>query len=148
MKPALVRRSTPARTGRRARRGALFSMELIIVLPIAVGIFFAIAEFSMLWLANQKIKSASQVACRVGTLPATDSLAQDQAVRQAAERVLRDKKLLDNYQLEFIPGAFSGDEVVVRIKLPMDAAAPDMLAFLGFSLSDRKITAHTVMRRE
>lgn len=126
------------------RRGAILSMELVFVLPIVLGLLFAIIEFGMLWSAQQLAKEASAAGCRVATLPGADEL----AVRHAVEQVLRKPHYVSSYQLRVFGGARTGDEVGVAVRLPMTAAAPDLLGILGFRLGGRNLTAETVMRKE
>jgi hypothetical protein len=38
--------------------------------------------------------------------------------------------------------------VAVTVSVPLKAAAPDLLVFLGFGLGDRKVVARTSMRAE
>ena len=40
------------------------------------------------------------------------------------------------------------DPVTVEVRVPMDAAAPDLLRFFGFSLRNRMLLAKTTMRKE
>ena len=136
------------RTRRAARTGALLSTELLLVLPILVGVFFAIVEFSLLLSANQQVKLASRVACRVGTLPAANPSELQRAVCHAAETALAKPNLIGTYELTFQPGRYTGDRVVVEIRVPMKAASPDLLAAMGLRLGGRKLVARTVMRKE
>ena len=36
----------------------------------------------------------------------------------------------------------------MTVKVPMKAAAPDLLSFIGFGLRDREMSAQAVMRKE
>ena len=137
---------SPRRLERRA--GVIVSTELLFVLPVAIGLCLAIVEFCMLLSARQQVKTACQVACRVGTLPAADSVEQERAVRAAAEQALVSRRLIEAHELQFTPGRFAGDPVVVEIRLPMRAAAPDMLCLVGFGLKGRCLSGRTVMRKE
>lgn len=132
----------------RARKGAILSTELLLVLPVLIGVCLAVVEFAMLLSARQQVKTACQVACRVGTLPAANPSECEEAVRAAAKRALARKRLIEAHELEFTPGRFAGDDVVVEIRLPMRAAAPDMLCVVGFGLKGRCIVGRTVMRKE
>jgi hypothetical protein len=132
----------------RPRKGAIQTVELLLVLPILLGLLFAIIEFGLLLSANQRLKMASQLACRVGTLPADDPVEREQAIRRAAKGALGKPHLIRAHRLEFDAGRYTGDPVVVEIRLPMKAAAPDLLAVLGLGLKDRELLARTVMRKE
>jgi len=132
----------------RSRKGVLLSTELLFVLPILAGLLFAMVEFSMLLSAKQQLKSASRLACRVASLPAADPARLDHAVRRAAEKGLVRASLIENYELRFDPGQNTGDEVVAEVRVPMRAAAPNLLSVIGFNLKGRHLTARTVMRKE
>ena len=56
--------------------------------------------------------------------------------------------LIQNCLVEVQGGRNSGDEVSVVVRVPMSAAAPDLLGFFGFRLQDRMLVAQTVMRKE
>jgi Flp pilus assembly protein TadG len=135
--------------GRVRRSGAIFSIEMMMVLTILIPLMFALTEFSLLWSANHTLKAASYAAAREASLPAVSEEAREAAARTAAERVLGDEKFIDQYILsEFNPGLHTGDPVVVELQLPMTAAAPDLLAMIGISIEDKELRAQSVMRRE
>lgn len=123
-------------------------MELVLALPIVLMLVFAVVEFSMLLQAENQLKVAAEVACRAGTLHYADEERADQAVREAAERALSPSRLGRRHDVKFFPGRHSGDEVAVEIHAPMSAAAPNLLAIIGFDLRGRSIVATTVMRKE
>jgi Flp pilus assembly protein TadG len=119
-------------------------MELMLVLPILLGLFLAIVEFSMLWSANQRVKLAANAGARVATFPGSNPLAVEQAIVMA----LNKQSLISTMQFYVQGGQCTGDPVVVRVAVPMQAAAPDMLSLLGFSLGNRQLAAETIMRKE
>jgi hypothetical protein len=134
-----------ARRGQRT--GAVLSLELVLVMPVLALAFFSVVEFSLLLMGRQRVQSAATAACRVGTLPASDAAAQQQAMRDAAARALGGA-MADAYQMQSDLGPHAGDPVVVRITVPMTAASPNMLAMLGFSLEGRQLAAQTQMCRQ
>ncbi len=117
-------------------------------MPLVVGMIFALVEFAMLLKAQQHIETACQVACRVGTLPGCSAAELRGEVRAAACRVLARSRLGKAADVRFEPGRFTGDPVHVEIRVPMRAAAPDLLACFGLSIKRRCLTARTVMRKE
>lgn len=135
-------RSLQARRPR--RKGAIMSMELVLVLPILIGLLLAIVEFSMIWSASQLVKQAASAGCRTATFQGSDM----PAIRHAVEVALQKNALIQNYRLSVQGGPYSGDEVTVTIEVPMQAASPDLLGILGFRLAGRKLGSQTVMRRE
>ena len=128
----------------RRRRGAVLSIELLFVLPIALTVLLAIIEFSMLWSARQLVEAAAAVGCREATYPGASM----PTVRRAIERSLVRRNLIESYRVEVQGGARSGDEVQLVVRVPMATAAPDLLAMFGYRLQDQEIVAQAVMRRE
>lgn len=128
----------------RARRGAVLTLELLWVLPIVLGLLFALVEFGLLWSASHVVKDAATAGCRVATFPGAD----EQAVRHAIERTLQRRSLVASYRVQVERGRRAGDEARVRVEVPMGAASPDLLRFLGLGLRGRTLSAVTVMRME
>jgi len=132
------------RRNRRERRrlGAVLSMELILVLPIVLGLVFSIIEFGMLWSASQRVKDASAAGCRTASFRGAD----ETAVRRAVERTLGRPSLITNYSIDIRQDV--SNEVSVSVAVPMRSAAPDLLRFVGFALDGRLLSSQTVMRKE
>ena len=130
------------------RVGAILSIELLLVLPVLAAMCFGVAELSLLLMAMQRVQSASSAACRVATLPATDPVVLERAVRDAAARALAKASLVRTYEIRFQLGQYAGDPVVVEVRVPMKAAAPDLLKIVGFTLEGRQLVAQTVMRKQ
>lgn len=132
----------------RQRYGALLCIELLFVLPIILIVLFAILEFGCLWSANLRVKAASQAACRVATLPAETPEDMMRAVRRMAAQSLGSASLSRSSQIRVEAAEHSGDPVAVEIRVPMSAAAPNMLAMFGLKLEGRELIGRTVMRKE
>jgi Flp pilus assembly protein TadG len=133
---------------RRRRRGIIVSIELMLALPLLIILLCAVVEFSMLWSVNHLVKAASHAGCRVATLPAGHPAEREAAVRQAAAAALIRGRLVAAHQITFESGPFTGDPVMCEVRLPMNAAAPNMLAIFGFNLEGRELVARTMMRKE
>jgi hypothetical protein len=146
MKIGMCKRSLPCR--RRRRHGAIFSFELLIVLPVLVGILLATIELSLLLHSNCRLKEASRLACRVAARPCHHLEDRERAIRKAIEHALHRPNLVRSYECQFDSGRFPGDVVFVQLSLPMKAAAPDLLAVIGFGLKDRRLYSRTVMYKE
>ena len=136
------------RKGRCRRSGAVFSLELLLVLPILLTVCFGVVELSLLLMGMQRVQAASSVACRIGTLPASDPIAQDQAMREAVTYALGTVGMADSFEMRSRLGQYAGDPVVVEVTVPMSAAAPDLLKILGFTLEGRDLTAQTQMCKQ
>jgi Flp pilus assembly protein TadG len=136
-------RSRPS-AHRSQRRGAVLTLEMLLIVPIVLALCLAVVELSMLWAGNQRLALASRAACRVATLPGST----DDEVRKAVLQALDGHRLNTVVQVEIKRGAVAGDPVGVRLVAPMQAAAPDLLALVGFTLADRQFSVVSVMRQE
>lgn len=135
----------PARQPACARRkGALLSVELVLVLPIVIALFMALIEFSLLWSANQRVKEASLAGCRVATFVGSNV----PAIQQAVETALYKQSLINHYKVDVDGGTQTGDPIAITVRVPMKAASPDLLRLFGFNLSGRHLISQTIMRRE
>lgn len=131
-------------TPRPGRRGAILTVEMLLVLPVIFGLILALVELSMLWVGNHKLAAAARAGCRVATLPGST----DADVVDAVRLTLGNRRLADAVKVNVAWAQYTGDPVTVELQAPMKAAAPDLLGLVGFTLADRHFTVSTVMRRE
>jgi hypothetical protein len=124
-------------------RKALLSMELVLTLPLLMLVLFAVFEYSMLFFARGGVVEASRIGARTATYPGASLEVIEQSVVQSLG-----PQLNQNVSVFVEPGQFSGDRVVVVVKVPMAAASPDLLWPIGFGLQGRYLIAETVMERE
>jgi Flp pilus assembly protein TadG len=113
-----------------------------------MALIFAIIEFGCLMSAQHRLEAASQAACRIASLPSDRPGEVDQVVRDTTARILNHPAIIRNYELRMDRGKHSGDTVVVELRLPMTAAAPDLLRVFGWKLAGRELVSRAVMRRE
>lgn len=130
-----------ARDGRR-RRGVL-SMELVLTLPILGLLLAGLLEFTMLFFARGEIVEASRVAARKATLPGATL----EDVEDEVFKVLH-PRFHDSVHVDAEFGEKSGDVVAVAVTVDMNAAAPDLLWPIGYSLQGRPLLSETCMIRE
>jgi Flp pilus assembly protein TadG len=129
------------------RRGSL-AVELLIVLPVLLGILLGMVEFSMLLVSRQELLTASREGARVAAIGGSQADV-EAAVRQflgagSLSQATITTVLADN-QGQPLP---SGSPVAVTVSIPATQAAPDLLVFIGFSLRGENLIAQTVMRKE
>jgi Flp pilus assembly protein TadG len=129
-----------------ARRG-IVAVEMLLALPLVLGLSLAVVEFSLLLTAQQELIAASREGARV----ASQGGAQTDVV-QAAQQVLTGN--LSSASITAVltdsmgqPLA-SGQPVSVLVSIPANQAVPDLLAFVGFSIAGDTIAGQTVMRKE
>ena len=125
-----------------ARRGIL-TMELVMTLPILAIVLFALFEFSLLFFARGQVVDACRAGGRMACLPGSGCETVDHTVRQSLSPRLRKAA-----RIEVEPGEHTGDWVRVAVRVPMQAASPNLLWPIGFSLNDRNLFAETWMVKE
>ena len=133
---------------KKSRAGAVFTLELLLVLPILLVVGLGLVELSLLLMGMQRVQAASSAACQVGTLPASDPAALQEAMIEAAVGALATQGLAGSYEMQSLVGPYAGDPVVVEISAPMTATAPDLLRMIGFSLQGRQLVARTQMCKQ
>jgi len=124
------------------RRGVL-SMELIITLPIFGLLLMGLFEYSLLFASRGEVVEACRAGCRRGTLAFATQEDIEEEVRWSLG-----SKLGPQATIETEPGEYTGDEVVVTVRVPMSAASPDLLWPIGFGLRDREISCQSRMVKE
>jgi Flp pilus assembly protein TadG len=125
------------------RRGAILSMELVLVLPILMLLIFAVAEFSMLTSAQTRVSDAARHGARVLSMSGGSSSEIQLLVTQ-----MLGPNLANGCQVEVHPGKFAGDTGLVRVTVPMQNATPDLLWMTGFSVRGRSIRIEAPMVME
>lgn len=130
-----------------SRRGAL-SLETLLLIPVGLALILAVIEFGLLLSSQHLLDSASAQAVRVAARGGSE-----EAVAEAVERVLGPKrfKLADVYVTSAgkeEPPLTTGDPVEVRVEVLARDYVPNLLAFLGVGLGDKKLTGRAVLRME
>ena len=131
------------RTGRRIRRGAILSMELVLILPLFLLLIFSVVEFSMLMSARTRVAAAATSGARVMSIGGGTAA----EVRTKVEQLLG-PTLSKNCVVTVEPADHAGGIGRVRIQVPMNDASPDLLWVAGFSLKNRMIDADAPMVME
>ncbi|SFJ16592.1 TadE/TadG family type IV pilus assembly protein [Planctomicrobium piriforme] len=132
---------SPHRTS--ARRGGMLSMELVLTLPLLLILLLGIFEFSFLMYARGDVVQASRAGARLATLNGV----WPEEVESEVARALGDR-FKQAFKVETQMGEFSGDEVIVTVRVPMTAAAPNLLWPMGYNIVGRDLIASTRMVKE
>ena len=129
--------------GRPDRKGAILSMELVLILPIFLLLVFSIVEFSMLMSAHTRVANAAQSGSRMMCISGANE-------SEVKERVisLLGASLATDCLIQVDPANYAGEIGRVAIRVPMRNASPDLLWMTGFSLQDRSIGADAPMVME
>lgn len=126
----------------RKRRGSI-SMELVLTLPLLMTLLLGIFEFSLLLLARGDVVQASRAGARMATLNGvTENDVQAEVQRTLGTRFGSD------IQVETQLAEKSGEEILVTVRVPMGAAAPNLLWPIGYNLQGRELLAETRMVKE
>lgn len=126
-----------------SRRRGTMTMELLITLPILFVLLLGIFEFSFLMYARSDVVQAARAGARLATLNGVE----EDDVRSEVGRALAGK-FQAAYQVRSTLGTYPGDEVIVTVRVPMTAAAPNLLWPLGYSIRGRDLIAETRMVKE
>lgn len=124
-------------------RGGVVTLELLLTLPIFLILLMGLIEISLLMFARGEIVEASRAGARLATLSGVDPWEVDEEVQRSLRGRFGTAVNVDAYV-----GEYSGDEVVVTVRVPMWAAAPDLLWPVGYSLQGQQIIAETRMVKE
>lgn len=135
----MQRRTVPSQ---RRRRGVL-SMELVLTLPILLVMLLGLLEFSFLLSARGEVVHACRAGARVAALHGVTP----DDVQLEVERTIGGQFRSD-CTVETLLGEYTGDPVVVTVRVPMTAAAPNLLWPLGYNIRGRDIVAQTRMLKE
>lgn len=125
------------------RRGAILSMELVLVLPIFLMLIFAVIEFSMLMSARTRISDAARHGSRLLCLSGQST----EQIQHSVAGMLG-PSLSRQCQIDVQPALHVGAVGNVHIRVPMKNAAPDLLWMTGFSVRNRFLEADAPMVME
>lgn len=125
------------------RKGAILTMELILVLPLFLLLLFAIVEFSLLTSAQQRISDAARVGVRkICVANATEATVCREVLHSLGP------SLAANATINITRPPRQGEIANVRIAVPMNNATPNLLWIAGFSVNQRHLIADAPMVRE
>ena len=130
-------------TDLRARRRGFMSMELALTLPILGLVLLALFEFSVLFFARGEVVESCRVGARIASQPGVN----EYDVENEVKRVLS-PRLRRYAQVDIRQGQYSGDLISVRVRVPMDRAAPNLLWPIGYSLKGRELVGAVQLVKE
>jgi len=130
------------RSVQQCRRGTM-TMELLLTLPILFVLLLGIFEFSFLMYARSDVVQASRAGARLASLNGVES----EDIQYEVGRALAGK-FRSTYRVQATLGTYPGDEVIVTVRVPMTAAAPNLLWPLGYNIRGRDLIAETRMVKE
>lgn len=147
--------AAPGASGPKRRRGML-TFEMMLALPVLLIAVFALVEFSFLLLSYQAVAGSASVGVRQAALPSSDTNDVENAVTASLNgwafqddvKVLVYVNGVRDTTNTLLAASTSGDEVSVEVQLLYGKAAPDLLKFVGLSLSEHRLITQYTMYRE
>jgi hypothetical protein len=127
---------------RARKRPAILAMELLLVLPILLGVLLAMIEFSLLLTARQQVTIAAREAVRLAALGGSPDDVNIMIVRVLGAHPY--DVTIDPEDLDAQPG----DPITVVVSVPTNTYVPDLLKFMGFSVQNTRIGCRAVMLKE
>ncbi len=121
----------------------MISMELVLTLPILFVLLLGIFEFSFLMSARSEVVQASRAGARLGTLNGV----WPEDIELEVGRSLGGR-FQNAFRVEAILPAHSGEEVIVTVRVPMTAVAPNLLWPLGYNIRGQDLVSQARMVKE
>ena len=137
------------------RRGTI-ALEMLLILPVFLALLVGFVEFSSIVVVEERLEAASAQGARVASQggSVTD-------VYTAVNYSLGPGGLQDNRTITITnPAAAdptaaidptmvdSGTPIMVRVEVTANLVVPDLLRFIGYSLSNQALVGQSVMRKE
>ncbi len=139
----MMRRIESKSVRARQERKGFVSLEVILVLPMFMLLLLGLCEFSLLMSARGTVVDAARAGARYATLHGVNNEDVGDEVRRSLSGPLGKYARVDSRI-----GEYSGDEVLVRVRVPMAAASPDLLWPVGYSIRNRELVAEARMLKE
>jgi Flp pilus assembly protein TadG len=137
-------------TRRCCRRGALNSVELLLVLPVMLAIVLGVVEYSLLLAAEARYASASREGARVAAVGGSESeietAVKDALLNTEASLVTITSDIYSDSMTK--TPKVTGETVTVTVTVDACAVVPDFLRIIGISICGYTIGGQTKMRKE
>jgi hypothetical protein len=142
-----------------SRKGAVLSVELVMVLPILLFVLLAFIEFGLMLMSQQGLAAASSLGARQAALTGATETSVTATVDNAltgwswkANRelvVLVDGVKIDPFVgPDQIANAPTGSVISVSVNVKTDKAAPNLLKWIGIDTAGKDLTTTYVTRKE
>lgn len=159
-----IKKATEVRAGwkptprKNSRKGAVLSVELVMVLPILLFVLLAFVEFGLMLMSQQGLAAASSLAARQAALTgATETsvvATVDNALLGWSWQPYREIVVLVNGSkiplggVDEILNAPTGSVISVSVNVKTDKAAPNLLKWIGIDTAGKDLTTTYVTRKE
>ncbi|MCE9534489.1 MAG: pilus assembly protein [Planctomycetes bacterium] len=130
------------------KRPGSIAVEMLIILPVFLVILLGFVELTMLVIVEERLAAASYQGARVasqgGSTTDVETAVHHSLGPGSVSTYLNDII----YTPTVLATANSGDEITVRLEIEAKRVIPDLLRFIGYSISNQILVAQTVMRKE
>ena len=143
-------RKASARRAPGPRHGGIMAMELLLILPLMMAIFFGTVEYGLLLAAEARLFNASREGARVAAAGGNldDVKAAVKATLLKGEQNLVDIQAVLTDPPNSTQPVPPGSPVAVKVSATAKTLVPDFLRFIGMSIANRCLSGQTVMRKE
>jgi Flp pilus assembly protein TadG len=159
-----IKKATEVRAGGKpasrnnSRKGAVLSVELVMVLPILLFVLLAFIEFGLMLMSQQGLAAASSLGARqaalTGATEASVTTTVDNALTGWSWKPYRELVVLVNDSKITLGGtdeilnAPTGSVISVSVNVKTDKAAPNLLKWIGIDTAGKDLTTTYVTRKE
>ena len=143
---------------RKSRRGAVLSVELVMVLPILLFVLLAFVEFGLILMSQQGLAAAASLGSRqaalTGATEASVTSTVDNALTGWSWKPNRELVVLVNGSKIVLGGsdeianAPTGAVISISVNVKTDKAAPNLLKWIGIDTTGKDLTTTYVTRKE
>ena len=143
---------------RNSRKGAVLSVELVMVLPILLFVLLAFIDFGLMLMSQQGLAAASSLGARHAALTwsteASVVTTVDNALTGWSWKPNRELVVLVNGSkitlggTDEIANAPTGTVISVSVNVKTDKAAPNLLKWIGIDTAGKDLTTTYVTRKE
>ncbi|MFN0018825.1 MAG: TadE/TadG family type IV pilus assembly protein [Pirellulaceae bacterium] len=160
-----IKKATEFRAGwkpaprKNSRKGAVLSVELVMVLPILLFVLLAFVEFGLMLMSQQGLAAASSLGARqaalTGATEASVVTTVDNALAGWSWKPYRELVVVvDGNKIDPLVApdeiqlAPTGAVISVSVNVPTDKAAPNLLKWIGIDTAGKDLTTTYVTRKE
>lgn len=144
--PKVASNTSQPRRRRPGRKGSL-TVELLVIMPILLGLLWGMVQLSLLLSAKERLTVASRQGARVAAVGGGPMQVEDMARLALGMGRLAGATVTAELTQGGQPVP-TGEPVRVTVSIPVEQAVPNFLAFLGVSFANQSLEASTVMRKE
>jgi Flp pilus assembly protein TadG len=122
---------------------------MLLLLPVFLALLLGFVEFSTIVVMEERLEAASAQGARVASQGGSVSDVQTAVFDSLGPGPLQNNLMMP---ITIIPSdptsAVSGAPVTVRLEVTANLVVPDLLRYIGYSISNQVLVGQSVMRKE